>query len=53
MKWIRRGGKVALRVWLPLDGDLRNLGCSGNNFTINTTPVYVNNGKIGKAMSTG
>ena len=44
---------MSLRIWLPLDGNLKNYGTASDNFTINTNPVYVNNGKIGKAMSTG
>ena len=34
---------MSLRVWLPLDGDLRNLGIS-NVTTISGTPIY----KVGK-----
>lgn len=44
---------MSLRIWLPLNGDLHNQGISGDNFIINTNPIYINNGKIGKAMSTG
>ena len=44
---------MSLRIWLPLNGDIENKGSSGNDFTINTAPVFVNNGKIGKAMSSG
>jgi len=42
-----------LRVWLPLNGTLENKGILNDNFTINTTPTYVDNGKIGKAMALG
>ena len=40
---------MALQVWLPLDGDLRNLGCSDLQFTNeNTTNLTIDNaGKIG------
>ena len=39
---------MSLKVWLPLNGDLRNLGCSNYTVTtIETTPIYVD-GKIGK-----
>lgn len=44
---------MALRVWLPLNGDLHNQGLSDLQLTINTAPTYVDNGKIGKALSTG
>lgn len=37
---------MALKVWLPLDGDLRNLGCS--DVTITNGGTIDNNGKIGK-----
>lgn len=43
---------MSLMVWLPLNGDLTNQGLSGEITQI-TAPVFVNNGKIGKAMSTG
>jgi hypothetical protein len=42
---------MSLKVWLPLDGDLRNLGTS--NYEISTfrgTETYNNNGKIGKCF---
>ena len=39
---------MGLKVWLPLNGDLRNLGCSNCEVTtIETTPIYVD-GKIGQ-----
>ena len=38
---------MGLRVWLPLTGDLRNLGCSSYNITAINTPTYVD-GKIGQ-----
>lgn len=37
---------MSLKVWLPLDGDLRNLGCS--DVTITNGGTIDNNGKIGK-----
>lgn len=41
---------MALRVWLPLDGDLRNLGCS--NVTVTNNGATVNaNGKIGSCYA--
>lgn len=44
---------MSLKVWLPLDGDLRNLGTSNGNFSIKTALTYTDNGKIGKACSGG
>jgi len=44
---------MSLKVWLPLDGDLRNLGTSNGNFSIKTALTYTDNGKIGKAYSGG
>ena len=38
---------MSLKVWLPLDGDLRNLGCSGVEVANNGATVD-NSGKIGK-----
>ena len=41
---------MSLRVWLPLDGDLRNLGVS--NITVTNDGATIdNNGKIGKCYS--
>lgn len=43
---------MALRVWLPLDGDLRNLGTSNYNISVfRGSEVYDNNGKIGKCFN--
>lgn len=40
---------MSLKVWLPLDGDLRNLGCSDLQFSYSGSNISVNNeGKIGK-----
>ena len=44
---------MSLKIWLPLDGDLRNLGTSNGNFSIKTALTYTDNGKIGKACSGG
>ena len=44
---------MGLKVWLPLNGDLRNLGTSNGNFSIKTALTYTDNGKIGKACSGG
>ena len=44
---------MSLQVWLPLNGNLNNQGLSDFNQIINTNPTYVNNGKIGKALSLG
>lgn len=38
---------MSLKVWLPLDGDLRNLGCSSVEVTNNGATIN-NSGKIGK-----
>ena len=44
---------MSLQIWLPLNGSLENKGCCNGNFTVVTTPTYVDNGKIGKALSGG
>lgn len=49
-KWRRRGGNVALRIWAPLNGDLRQIGASNVILTNNSATVD-NNGKIGKCYS--
>lgn len=41
---------MALRVWLPLDGNLNNYGISGVTVTNNGATVN-NHGKIGKCYS--
>lgn len=41
---------MSLKVWLPLNGDLKNLGCSDIIATNNGATVD-NNGKIGKCYS--
>lgn len=43
---------MSLMVWLPLNGDLNNQGLSGISLNSNSTPVFDNNGKIGKCYST-
>lgn len=43
---------MALQVWLPLNGDLRNLGAANINFK-SGKPSFSDDGKIGKCMSTG
>ena len=43
---------MALRVWLPLNGNLNNQGLSPATIEAVTTPVYVN-GKIGQCLSEG
>ena len=44
---------MSLKVWLPLNGTLENKGLLNDNFTINTAPTYIANGKIGQAMALG
>lgn len=44
---------MSLQVWLPLNGNLNNQGLNNLQLTINTAPTYVDNGKIGKALSAG
>ena len=44
---------MALQVWLPLNGNLNNQGLLNGNFTISTTPTYIDSGKIGKALNSG
>lgn len=44
---------MALQIWLPLDGSLENKGCAGDKFIETVTLSYVDNGKIGKALSGG
>jgi len=36
-------------IWLPLNGDLRNIGSSGNSFTFSGTPGWKNDGKFGQS----
>lgn len=43
---------MSLKVWLPLDGDLRNLGCSGVEVTNNGASIN-NSGKIGSCYHFG
>ena len=40
---------MALRVWLPLNGNLENKGISG--ITMSGTPASWGNGKIGKCAT--
>ena len=44
---------MSLQVWLPLNGDLQNLGLSNDEITVLTNLEYTDNGKIGKALSYG
>ena len=44
---------MSLQVWLPLNGNLNNQGLSGYEMSVSTPPSYTNNGKIGRAVSTG
>ena len=41
---------MSLRIWLPLNGDLKNNGTYNLNFT-NVNATIDNNGKIGKCYS--
>lgn len=43
---------MALRVWLPLNGNSKNKGLLGDIATT-TTPTYTTAGKIGQALATG
>lgn len=47
------GERMSLMVWLPLNGNLNNYGLSNLELTTTVNPTYVNNGKIGQALSTG
>jgi hypothetical protein len=40
---------MALRVWLPLNGNLKNQGI--DFLSVSGTPTYSNGGKIGKGLS--
>lgn len=40
---------MALRVWLPLNGNLNNQGLS--TIIPSGTPTFLDNGKIGKCIS--
>ena len=42
---------MALQIWLPLDGDLRNLGCACENASIMGSGISFTDGKIGKAAT--
>ena len=44
---------MSLRVWLPLNGDLRNQGLDGNVSVTNNGAVVNNSGKIGACYSFG
>lgn len=44
---------MSLMVWLPLNGNLNNYGLSNLELTTTVNPTYVNNGKIGQALSNG
>lgn len=43
---------MALRVWLPLNGNTKNKGLLGD-ITITAAPTYTTTGKIGQALATG
>ena len=43
---------MSLQVWLPLNGNLENKGCSNAVVTAVTTAGY-SDGKLGKALSSG
>lgn len=43
---------MALQVWLPLNGDVRNQGLLGD-LTVTATPTFADAGKIGKCLSSG
>lgn len=42
---------MSLLVWLPLDGDLRNLGCSDIQPSLMGTGITYSTGKIGNAVT--
>lgn len=44
---------MSLQVWLPLNGNLNNQGLSNCAISAITSPIYTNEGKIGKGMSSG
>ncbi len=44
---------MSLKVWLPLTGDIRNQGLTTGTINWTTAASFTNNGKLGKALSTG
>ena len=44
---------MALQVWLPLTKDTRNQGLASGTITWTTAASFTNNGKLGKALTTG
>jgi hypothetical protein len=44
---------MSLQVWFPLNGTLENKGLSNVKMVSTDAPIYTDNGKIGKALSTG
>ena len=44
---------MSLKVWLPLTKDTRNQGLNTGAINWTTAAAFVNNGKLGKALSTG
>lgn len=43
---------MALQIWLPLNGDVKNRGLIAGNFQQTTAPTFVD-GKTGKALNVG
>lgn len=41
---------MALKVWLPLNGNLKNIGTDGGELTTSQTNIWNDNGKIGKCL---
>ena len=44
---------MSLQVWLPLTKDTRNQGLNTGTINWTTAAAFTNNGKLGKALSTG
>lgn len=44
---------MSLQVWLPLTKDTRNQGLATGTINWTTTASFTNNGKLGKALTTG
>lgn len=44
---------MSLIAWYPLNGDVKNYGLEDMELTEFSSPTFVDNGKIGKAMSAG
>lgn len=43
---------MSLKVWLPLNGDLRNQGCSNPNISLASGNTWTSSGKIGNSSLT-